>query len=146
MRETPTISNMAYTSTTNTVDDFLGRGMAGAAVGGAAQALLHFPVRHHQQQEQDMGTRIVKVFVADNDESLPLEHRVLFQGEEKLTDLTDQELFFELPVQELLTKHNAIRAKTRDKDQSTQFGRDVMLEPVKVRDLKMVIVNVASFG
>lgn len=93
-----------------------------------------------------MTTRIVKVFVADPDDSLPLESRVLYQGEEKLTDLTDQELFFELPIQDLMTKHNAIRIKTRDKEQSNSFGRDIMLEPIKVRDLKMVIVNVAALG
>lgn len=93
-----------------------------------------------------MGTRIVRVFVADPDESLPVAARVLYSGEEKLTDLTDGELFFELPVQELLASHNAVRAQTSDREQSKNFGRDIMLEPVKVRDLKMVIVDVAKFG
>ena len=93
-----------------------------------------------------MATRIVRVFVSDPDESLPIASRVLYQGEEKLTDLTDQELFFELPIGDLLAKHNETRAKTIDKEQSRDRGRDVMLEPIKIRDLKMVIVNVAALG
>lgn len=146
MREMPSISNLAYTSTTNSVDDFLHPKGAGQASGQALLMRAMQAQAYQQPQETFMGTRLVRVFVSDPDDSLPIDSRVLYQGDEKLTDLTDQELFFELPIQELLTKHNGVRGKTRDKDQSNTFGRDVMLEPIKIRDLKMVIVNVANFG
>lgn len=92
-----------------------------------------------------MSARIVKVFIADSNENLPLEKRVIYSGEEKLTDLTDQELFFEVPIADLLAKHNEVRAATVDKKQAEKFGRDIFLEPARIRDLKMVVVNVAAF-
>ena len=42
--------------------------------------------------------RIVKVIIIDPDDRVPLEKCILFSGDEKLTDLTDQELFFEVPI------------------------------------------------
>ena len=89
--------------------------------------------------------RIVKVIIADIDENLPLDRRLLYTGDEQLTDLTDQELFYEVGITELLAEHNARRAKTFDKIATNKLGRDVMLEPVRIRDLKMVVVTVASF-
>jgi len=101
----------------------------------------------HSPKEQSMSStaRIVKVFIADANDNLPLEKRVLFSGEEKLTDLTDQELFFDVPIAELLANHNAVRATTVDKKQAEKFGRDIFLEPARIRDLKMVVVTVAQF-
>ena len=98
-----------------------------------------------QAKEVLMAARIVKVFIADPDENIALDKRVLYTGEEKLTDLNDQELFFEVPIGDLLAKHNAVRAATIDKKQSDKFGRDIKLEPARIRDLKMVVVTVAQF-
>lgn len=92
-----------------------------------------------------MTNRIVKIFIADPNENLPLDKRLLHSGDEQLTDLTDQELYFEVPIADLLKKHNAMRATTIDKKQTEKFGRDVFLEPVRIRDLKMVVVVVAGF-
>lgn len=92
-----------------------------------------------------MTTRIVQVFVADTNDNLPLKNRVLYRGDQHLTDLTDQELFYEISINEILAKHNAERVKTVDKAQSSKFGRDIFLEPAKIRDLKMVVVTVATF-
>lgn len=89
--------------------------------------------------------RIVKVYVADPDPKLPTEKALLFEGDEKLTELTDQELFFEVEIKEKLTKHNEERIKVVDKEQSAKFGKEIYLEPAKIRDLKMVVVNVATF-
>lgn len=89
--------------------------------------------------------RIVKVYIADSDENLKLEQRLLYTGEEKLTDFTDQELFFEVPISELLAKHNAVRARTVDKKGSEKFGREIFLEPVRIRDLQMVVAELAVF-
>jgi hypothetical protein len=99
-----------------------------------------------QLKETNMTTaRIVKVFIADSNDNLPLEKRVLYSGEERLTDLTDQELFFDVPIAELLAKHNDTRKATVDKAQAEKFGRDIYLEPARIRDLKMVVVTVAQF-
>jgi hypothetical protein len=89
--------------------------------------------------------RIVKVFIADPNENIPLDKRVIYSGQEQLTDLTDQELFFDVPISELLAKHNELRKTTLDKKQADKFGRDVFLEPARIRDLKMVVVSVAEF-
>jgi hypothetical protein len=102
-----------------------------------------------QQQKKEpaiMSTaRIVKVFIADPNANLPLDKRVLYSGDERLTDLTDQELFFDVPMAELLAKHNDVRKATVDKGQAEKFGRDIFLEPARIRDLKMVVVTVAQF-
>lgn len=89
--------------------------------------------------------RVVKVYIADDDDNLKLEQRLLYTGDEKLTDFTDQELFFEVPINDILKKHNDVRAKTVDKKASDKFGREIFLEPVRIRDLKMVVVEVAVF-
>ena len=85
--------------------------------------------------------RLVKVIIVDPDENLPLDHCLLYSGEEKLTDATDQELFFELDIKDMLAKHNERRIKIVDKKVKE---RTEYLEPAKVRDLKMVVVTVAT--
>lgn len=86
--------------------------------------------------------RIVQVYIADPSEDVPLKDSVLYTGEQKMTDLTDQELFFEIDIKSILEAHNANRAKIINKKikERTEY-----LEPVKVRDLKMVVVTVAEF-
>lgn len=86
--------------------------------------------------------RLIQVFIADPNESVPLENAVLFRGEQKLTDLTDQELFFEIPTQSLLAEHNEKRIKLQNK---AIKERSELLEPARIRDLKMVVVTIASF-
>lgn len=92
-----------------------------------------------------MSKRIVRVFLADTDENVPLAHSILHQTDEKLTDLNDQELYFEIPIQEVLRKHNELRATLPDKKASNRAGKDVFLEPVKIRDLRMTVVNITQF-
>lgn len=123
----------------------------GAAIGGyvggglfnenGAEAIL--PIKKGVIQMPQM--RIVKVFIADPDENIPLASRLLHQGEEQLTDATDQELYFEIPMASLLRSHNTLRGSTIDKKASKSRDKDVFLEPIRVRDLKMVVVNIAVF-
>lgn len=89
--------------------------------------------------------RIIKVFVVDTDNALPLDKAMLYEGEQKFTDLTDQELFFEINIQPLLQKHNDVRAKVLDKKASEKSGKDIYLEPIRIRDLKMVVATMAEF-
>jgi hypothetical protein len=147
--ETPTISGMAYTSSSLDGAAWLREAMQNKAEGrlGVAEALKQVQPQPlpHKEQPIVSTARIVKVFIADSNDNLPLDKRVLHTGAEQLTDLTDQELFFEVPIAELLAKHNAVRAATVDKKQAEKFGRDIFLEPARIRDLKMVVVTVASF-
>lgn len=89
--------------------------------------------------------RLVQVFIVDPDDDLPLEDALLYQGEQKLTDLTDQELFFEIEIKKIMDVHNKKRAKTLDKDTMKVTGKESFLDPVRIRDLKMTVVEVAVF-
>lgn len=89
--------------------------------------------------------RIVKVFIADTNENVPLERCLLYTGTEKFTDATDTELFFEVPITDLLATHNKDRITWQDKEASKRAGKEVLLDPVKIRDLKMVVVTIAQF-
>lgn len=89
--------------------------------------------------------RIVQVFIADADQNVPLTNALLHKTEPAFTDSSDQELYFEIPVVELLKAHNEKRKTWLDKDASRKSGKDVFLEPIRVRDLKMVVVTIAQF-
>lgn len=145
--ETPTISSMAYVSSSTTAADFLGHIQKQAQQDNLIRQFIPNAQPAHNVKEPAIVStaRIVKVFIADSNDNLPLDKRVLYSGDEKLTDLTDQELFFEVPIADILAKHNETRAKTVDKKQAEKFGRDIYLEPARIRDLKMVVVNVAQF-
>ncbi|KRQ94953.1 hypothetical protein CQ12_38095, partial [Bradyrhizobium jicamae] len=86
--------------------------------------------------------RLVKVVIVDPNENIPLDDCVLYSGDEKLTDSTDQELFFEIDIKGILEAHNDKRVKVIDKRVKE---RTEHLEPAKIRDLKMVVVNIATF-
>lgn len=90
--------------------------------------------------------RIVQVYIADPDEDVPLEKALLYQDEKPhITDLTDQELFFDIDIKSILEKHNAFRITLIDKEASEGKNNDVKLEKAKIRDLKMTVVVVAQF-
>lgn len=125
----------------------------GNAVGGglvnlqAMKAINHQDVNNlmnimKEEKVTKQSRRLIKVIIMDPDDKVPLNNCILYTGSEKLTDLTDQELFFELDIKNLLNTHNAERIKIVDK---TVKERTENLEPIKVRDLRMVVVTVASF-
>ena len=89
--------------------------------------------------------RLVQVFIVDPDQDLPLENALLYTGEQGLTELTDQELFFEIDIKTILEKHNKTRAKTLDKETMKITGKEAFLDPVRIRDLKMTVVELAVF-
>jgi hypothetical protein len=131
-------------------NQFIGLGNQNAqnALSPAKQDYVARALNLQQQQQPkevkmaDPKRRLVKVVIVDPDDKVPLDKCILYSGEEKLTDLTDQELFFEIEIKTILDKHNAERIKIIDK---TVKERKEHLEPVKVRDLRMVVVTVASF-
>lgn len=108
-------------------------------------ALQQTPIK--QEENADMSNRrIVQVYIADPNENVPLEKSLLFQDEKPhLTDLTDQELFFEIDIKNILEKHNEYRVTVKDKESSEGKNNDVLLEKAKIRDLKMTVVVIAQF-
>lgn len=89
--------------------------------------------------------RIIQVFIVDPDDKVPLESAILYEGDQQLTDLTDEELFFEVPIKNMLEKHNEMRLATLDKKATNKIGKDIFLEPARIRDLRMTVVDIAVF-
>lgn len=152
MSETPSIIASNYTSSAVDFDNLvLGNAVFGNRQfqdwGNAQQNVFLQQLQKPKPQDimPNTNRRIVQVFIADPNENVPLEESVLFKGEQKLTDLTDTELFFEVPMAETLKAHNDKRVKWLDKDASKKAGKDVLLDPAKIRDLKMLVVTVAQF-
>jgi hypothetical protein len=168
----PSITNASHSHTTyDGTGAAMGMGLASAGT-GFINAVNISPVRlamnqhqyQHQQQKEDgpfvqairelqaerqqekqvakSTRRLVKVIIIDTDENVPLTKCVLYSGDEKLTDATDQELFFEIDIKNILDKHNEYRVTLKDKSVKERVEN---LEPVKIRDLRMVVVNVATF-
>lgn len=86
--------------------------------------------------------RVVQVFIVDPDPKMPLADRLLHEGESHLTDKDDQELFFDLDIKTMLAEHNKKRTAVVDKSVK---DRTEHLEPARIRDLKMTVVDVATF-
>lgn len=89
--------------------------------------------------------RVVQVFIIDPHPDVPLDQCLLYKGDPKLTDATDQELFFDVDIRSLLDAHNAKRVTYRDKSAGTANNEVVKLEPARIRDLRMSVVTIATF-
>lgn len=92
--------------------------------------------------KQMANRRLVQVFIADPNDNVPLDQSLLYSGEQKFTDATDQELFFEIDINTILKAYNEKRVRIVDKKVKE---RTEYLEAAKIRDLKMVVVTVAAF-
>jgi hypothetical protein len=91
--------------------------------------------------------RVVRIFLVDPDERIPAERRVLFRSDEMTTDATDQELFFDIPVNNLLREHNTTtRATTKWEEKTADGVRErTGLKEVRIRDLVMSVTTIAAF-
>ena len=156
MREMPAIATSAYASHAVNLNHIGGVGQLNqtswqdspeandAFYVRQLQALQnHVPTTFVNKEEETMGSRrLVQVFIADPNENVPLDQALLYSGEQKFTDATDQELFFEIDINNILKKYNEKRMKFVDKKVKERVEH---LEPAKIRDLKMVVVAIASF-
>jgi hypothetical protein len=158
MRELPTFASSSYASNSMTAKDWQRHlnGPGDVPFGDVQQAQQAFgQIKVHRKPvdakaeyvekyigEQKMTRRMVQVFIVDMNDNVPLDKCLLYKGDPVLTDLTDQELFFEIDIRGILEKYNIERVKFNDK---TVKDRNVYLEPAKVRDLRMTVVNIASF-
>ena len=150
MLDTPAIASSTYGSTAHNLGNFKLFQNAGVNFGDSIDSKLDLMMAAAQQrvgQQKQENTsmssrRLVKVVIVDPNENIPLDCCVLYSGDEKMTDETDQELFFEIDIKKILDEHNAKRGLLIDKKVKE---RTEYLEPAKIRDLKMVVVNIASF-
>lgn len=152
----PTIGASNYASTSYGLHDFQPMAMGSASYSqldnSMEQAFAAFKqqrtlkqIQKTLDQETEMTNptrRFAQVIIVDPNENVPLDSCLVYKGDPKLTDATDQELFFELDIKDLLAKHNEKRIAFIDKKVK---DRTENLEPAKVRDLKMVVVNIATF-
>lgn len=152
--DVPTFIGSAYaTSTVNPLTNFGIQPIQNSLVGSLERRVnaINWPFDKEVPQKQptygevamaEPSRRIVKVFIVDPNAQVPISDCMIYSSEEKLTDLTDQELFFELDMKGLLEQHNAKRVKIVNK---TVKDRTEYLEPIKIRELKMLVTTVASF-
>ena len=110
--------------------------------GNTASSIIEQPKKEKKKMAE---RRVVKVFIVDNNKNIPLDKAIVYQGAEKFTDATNEELFFEIPIREILEQHNDLRIKTIDKKSTRDAGKDIYLEPIRIRDLKMVVTTIAEF-
>lgn len=156
MAETPQMmaSNMAATSLDLSASDFSGiwrqdrteleRRIFGDPVVRPAVDYHHQSDAIDYQEEEDMATmRVVRVYIIDPDENVPIDKRLIYQGEEQFTDLTDQELFFEIDIKPPLETHNEFRKTLKTK--GGKVADREPLEEIKIRDLRMTVVSLAEF-
>lgn len=139
--ETPRMTTANYTYITDSTDS-MGEALVRAARFARSARTITFP----KPEEEDLAAptkRLVRVIIADADDNIPVEDALLYSGHETFTDKTDQELFFDIPIGELLKAHNEKRVKIRDKDVR---DREEFLEPARIRDLDMVVLTIAAFG
>lgn len=159
MRETPQFHNTSYSNMTYTGDTVspvqeyttgtvkLGKPDFDAMfkkLGAGIDAINEL----NEEAERDMsktGRRIVEIYIIDPDENVPLAQCVLHEGKAQLTDLTDEELFFEIPIAERLKTHNETRLTILNKKATERAGREIFLEKIRVRDLAMTVVTKAEF-
>lgn len=151
--ETPQISNCNYTYTTTNNADFnlaAAQGITSALGLGEPKRREVFDLQtssafksHHKKET--MKGRIVRVFITDSNENVPLDKCFIHKSEEITTELSDQELYFDIDLKERLKEYNAYRVTVKDKKLSEKMGKEVLLEPVRIRDLNMVVVEIAKF-
>jgi len=112
--------------------------MQAIAARAAPKVILNQPKKEIAMSER----RLVRVVMVDPHDDVPVETALLYDSKEQFTDKTDQELFFDMPVAELLRVHNEKRVKIVDKavKERTQY-----LDPARIRDLKMLVVTLAKF-
>lgn len=90
--------------------------------------------------------RLIRLLVVDPHPSVPLDQCVLYQSDEKMTDLSDQDLFYEI-ASELMPKlkaHNEKRVTWNERAKADN-EKAVKLEPARISDLTMTTVVIASF-
>ena len=87
---------------------------------------------------QQMNRRVRLVTLVDNSPSITAENSLVF-SDESIFDGTNDELIRELimgsKVSKAVAEHNELRTNTIDEEILNRVGTEVMLRPVKLKDL-----------
>ena len=147
-QELPTITNYSLDTNTSSSDTTGFTSSSNFIIRSSSFSTVIDPSKWQEsyKEEESMNVRrIVRVFIIDPDQNIPLEKALLYESDEFLTDATNQELFYEVPIKELLGQHNKYRTTVLDKEATKRLGKETYLEPIRIRDLKMVVVDIAVF-
>lgn len=93
-------------------------------------------------EKKDWTKRLVIMAIVDPDLKVPVEKSILMQKGPFMTDMDDQELFMTSEPHRLLTDHNLLRLGLTTPDDE---GKAKKLSPIRLRDLKMTVVELAVF-
>jgi len=88
--------------------------------------------------------RLVRVFIVDPNQSVPIERSVLYDGKEFWTDLDDQDLILQIDLPNLLKTHNVYRTTLPDLYAQRTAGATCNLEAATVMDIKTGIMTLCS--
>lgn len=82
----------------------------------------------------------VKFVLIDNDSSLPTQHSLVHEFDSLNIDAGEEQsareqLIADSDMQGIIAKHNAVRAKEINLSILNNTGREVKLQPIKLRDL-----------
>ena len=113
-----------------------------AAIMGINNLAKVIPAAAQQETVVSDKRRLVRVVVVDPHDDVPVEIALLYDSKEVFTDKTDQELYFDVPIAQILKDHNEKRAKIVNK---AVKDRTEYLEPARIRDLKMLVISLATF-
>lgn len=98
------------------------------------------------KRNEEGKKRLVWVAVVDPHPDLDSVSSVVFLADMPyVTDDTDQEIWMGLDIQEILDAHNAVRVTMLDKEATRTAGRDIFLEPARIRDLSFAVIPLATF-
>ena len=96
--------------------------------------------------KDEVRKRLVFVAVVDAHPDLDDVASVVYLSDAPIvTSDTDQEIWMGLDIKRLLALHNDTRVKVLDKEASRAAGRDIYLEPARIRDLCMAVIPLATF-
>lgn len=144
-QDMPEITSSSYTVTTTAGEqwnDPVRLTGTGKDVFAGIEHKLKQAVEQDFTEENELSKRLVRVLIVDPDELVPVDQSLLHDSKEMLTELDDQELYFEIDIKGEMAAHNERRAKIRDPEVK---DREEFLEPVRVRDLRMMVVTIAEF-
>ena len=109
---------------------------------GAVEIKTHTHTQLNHKEEtkmtQQMNRRVRLVTLVDNSPSITAENSLVF-SDESIFDGTNDELIRELimgsKVSKAVAEHNELRTNTIDEEILNRVGTEVMLRPVKLKDL-----------
>jgi hypothetical protein len=107
---------------------------------GTVEINSHIQLNHKEETKmtQQMNRRVRLVTLVDNSPSITAENSLVF-SDESIFDGTNDELIRELimgsGVSKAVAEHNELRTNTMDEEILNRVGTEVMLRPVKLKDL-----------